>query len=55
VTFGLNILTRNIASFRNDFSHFIKRGGHQTCSFRSRQGWTPARSGACKPGRAGPL
>src|SRR5271170_2198608 len=55
VTLRLDILTRNVASFRNDFSHFIERGGHQTCSFRPRRGWTPARSGACKPDRAGPL
>src|SRR4029077_10302310 len=54
VTFGLDIFTRNVASFRNDFSHFIERGGHQTCSFRPRRGWTPARSGACQPARAGP-
>jgi hypothetical protein len=32
VAFRLNIFTRNIASFRNDFSHFIERGGHRACS-----------------------
>jgi hypothetical protein len=32
MAFGLNIFTRNVASFRNDFSHFIKRRGHQARS-----------------------
>src|SRR5271170_5134051 len=32
VTLRLDIFTRDIASFRNDFSHFIKRSGHRACS-----------------------
>src|SRR3984885_15860080 len=32
VTLGLDIFTRNIASFRNDFSHFIECSGHRACS-----------------------
>jgi hypothetical protein len=32
VAFRLDIFTRDIASFRNDFSHFIERGGHRACS-----------------------
>src|SRR5437762_11073436 len=29
MTFGLDILARDIASLRNDFSHFVERGGHR--------------------------
>src|SRR5580704_2289418 len=32
MAFRLNVFTRNVASFRNDFSHFIKRRGHQARS-----------------------
>src|SRR5271156_6047191 len=46
VAFRLDIFTRNIASFRNDFSHFIERGGHRACSLvrRNKRRPSPARA-----------
>jgi hypothetical protein len=55
VTFRLDIFARNVASFRNDFSHFIERGGHRACSLWSNEEMAPAQPGASKPGRVGPL
>jgi hypothetical protein len=53
VTFRLDIFTRDIASFRNDFSHFIERGGHQACSLVNRNERRP-QPGASKPANSGP-
>src|SRR5580658_785073 len=42
VAFGLDVFTRDIASFRNDFSHFIERGGHRACSLVCRNKRRPS-------------
>src|SRR5208282_2996396 len=52
VTFRLDIFTRNITSFRNDFSHFIERSGHRACSLVVAEE-APAQPGASKPGSRG--
>jgi hypothetical protein len=39
MAFRLNILTRDVASFRNDLSHFIKRRGHQARSLCQCMNW----------------
>src|SRR5262245_5348474 len=38
VTFRLDVLTRDVAGFRNDLSHFIERSGHRACSFLDANG-----------------
>src|SRR5271154_3462597 len=46
VAFRLDIFTRDIASFRNDFSHFIESSGHRACSLvrRNKRRPSPARA-----------
>src|SRR6266576_282169 len=53
MTFRLDILARDIASLRNDFSHFIECGGHRACSFgRSKKSAGPARREQARSRRA---
>src|SRR5262245_14282386 len=57
MTFRLDVLTRDVAGFRNDFSHFIERSGHRACSFLDAYGaataTAPARPIAPGPSRSG--
>jgi hypothetical protein len=55
VTLRLDVLTRDVAGFRNDFGHFIERGGHRACSFLDGAKRYRRNDGANKPDRSGPL